>query len=279
MKLNESKWVLAGLALFGLVAGYFFVRSAGSYQMGDTYLHYAVARWSWHHPCLLLDHWGKPVFTALYALPALGGYTTAKIFSLLIGLVTGWLTYKVACDMGIRMAFTAPMLLLGSPLYFIHLNSTMTETTFALFMIIGVLLVGKQRFVAAALVFSLLPFVRSEGFVLLPFMSIWFLYRRKWLAFFLLGSGFVGFSMLGALFCHHNIFWVFAKNPYAWVSTYGSGQLFHFVLSNKIVWGILFSILLALALALYVLSLVRKDTRASQGFYTWMVVVPALVFL
>jgi hypothetical protein len=279
VKLKESSWVLVGLSIFGLVAGYFFVRSSGSYQMGDTYLHYAIARWAWNHPCLLLDHWGKPVFTALYALPALGGYTTAKVFTLVIGLITGWVTFKVARDMGIGMPFTAPMLLLGSPLYFIHLNSTMTETTFALFIILGVMLVGRQRFVAAALVLSLLPFVRSEGFVLLPFMSVWLLYRRQWLAFLLLGSGFVCFSLLGALFCHHNILWVFAKNPYAWVSTYGSGPLLHFVLSNKIVWGILFSILLLLALALYVFSLIRKNTRSAQGFYTWMVVAPALVFL
>lgn len=278
MKHRDARGVSAALLLFGIVAGYVFQRSAGTFQMGDTYLHFAIARWAWKHPALFLDHWGKPVFTALYALPSLGGYAAAKLFTLVTGVVTAWFTYRVALRLDMPMAWSAPFMLLGSPIYFIHLNSTMTETTFSMVLVLGLYLSLTNRLKAGALVFSLLPFVRTEGFVLLPLLSLWFVSRRNWPAVLLLGSGFVFFSLLGWLFHYHDPLWVFRHNPYHWHSEYGSGSLTHFLQSNKLIWGNVFSFLLLFSLVYYA----TRYRRPAENFLlpeVLLVVMPALVYL
>ena len=61
---------LVPFALLGAVLVHLF---PDSYQ-ADAGYHFLFARGSLEHPRLLVDVWGRPLFTALYAIPAQAGY-------------------------------------------------------------------------------------------------------------------------------------------------------------------------------------------------------------
>jgi Gpi18-like mannosyltransferase len=280
MKLNkESYWAIAITSVVAIVLIILVYFSSGSYQGGDTYQHFLIAKYSFVHPTLLLHHWGKPFFTLLYALPAMAGYAAAKLFTCLIGIAGAYISYLVARTLQQSAPIVVLFMVLFAPMYFIHLNSVMTEVLFSTWLILGIYLLLKHKWMAAALLLSLLPFIRTEGFVLIPFISIWMMMHKKWKPFFLLASGTVVYSLIGWVFHYHDVLWIFHQNPYAVQSPYGSGHWLHFVYSNKVIWGLPLFIAMCVGLLCLCWSclVVRKEAFAKQ--YLILIVIPFFVFL
>jgi ABC-type cobalt transport system substrate-binding protein len=94
-------------AVTGLLFTIFLVIAAhteGSYGGADSFQHYLISRYSWKHPHLLLDHWGKPLFTLLSSLFSQFGFYGIQCFNILIGMITAWLTYKVLEHLNVKLA-------------------------------------------------------------------------------------------------------------------------------------------------------------------------------
>ncbi len=280
MKLSkESYWAIAITSVVAIVLIILVYFSSGSYQGGDTYQHFLIAKYSFVHSELLLHHWGKPFFTLLYALPALAGYSVAKVFTCAIGIVGAYITFLVARLLKQAASILVVFMVLFAPMYFIHLNSVMTEVLFSTWLILGIYLLLKNKLIVAALLLSLLPFIRTEGFILLPFISVWMLMHKKWIPFFLLASGTIIYSLFGWVFQYHDVLWIFHQNPYAVQSPYGSGSWMHFIFSNKVIWGVpLFIAMCAGLLFLCWSSLVVKTEQFAKQ-YLVLIVIPFFVFL
>ena len=214
MQVKQDHIVLVLLALaFGGLA-WLVVISTGTEGGEDSFMHYLFARYVPQHPANLLDHWGKPLHTLLLTPFAQFGFTGAKIYSALAACITAWFTYKTAQKLGLATAMAAIVLLLFSPLYFLCINSALTEITFALVLSAGIYLIVSDKYYIAAVVLSLLPFARTEGFILMPFIGIYYLLRKKYYPFLFLGLGVVGYSLIG-YFHFEDILWVFSQNPYS----------------------------------------------------------------
>jgi hypothetical protein len=252
--------------------------SNGAYQSGDTFQHYLISRYAFNHPHLFLDHWGKPVFTLVYAIPSQLGYTAAKIFTVLLGLTAAWITYRIARNLHFVKPGISMILVLFAPMFFVHLNSCMTEILFAFWISLSIWFWLNGKWMAGAIWLSFLPFVRTEGFILIPVMAIWPLINRKWLVLVLLSTGTVMYSLIGGMFCHHDFLWIFNKNPYALNNVlYGSGEWLHFIKANKVIWGIPFSLALAFGLA-YLIYKATTEFKKERAFLL-LVVLPFIVFL
>ena len=92
------------LLLTGLLAvALFLLRlvSDGVREMGDGIQHYMMARFCWRHPELILDLWGKPLFTLLASPFAQFGYKGMSAFNALLAFTTARLA-----DRGLRSAGT-----------------------------------------------------------------------------------------------------------------------------------------------------------------------------
>ncbi|MFN7690454.1 MAG: hypothetical protein ACK5QU_05180, partial [Bacteroidota bacterium] len=94
---NKSNSVLnfnSNNLLYTVAAGCFFVMlclilmSQGTYDPGDGVQHYLIAKYALHHPHLLLDHWGKPIYTLLCMPFAQFGFIGSNIFHLLCNTFT-----------------------------------------------------------------------------------------------------------------------------------------------------------------------------------------------
>ncbi len=216
------------LFLYLLVAILTIVFFNGTGDAGDSIMHYLFAKYAPLHPGLFFDHFAKPFFVLITSPFAQFGFTGIKIFNAITTFITIYLTYIIAVELNMKNAIVAAIIIMFAPLYYILTFSGLTEPLFALFIAASLLLSIKEKQTAACLLVSFLPFVRSEGLIIIGVFAIYFLYKKRWSLVPLLLFGSLVYSIAG-YFVHHDFLWVFTKIPYAKLSSnYGSGKLLHF---------------------------------------------------
>ncbi len=254
-----------------------------SYQQDGGH-HFLFARYAWAHPEFFVGVWNRPLFTFLYAFPALLGYPAAKIFTVVIALVTAWQTYRLAEQLKLERAWFAIALLFLEPSYFLLSSETMTEPLFALLFVVGVRLHLAGRVGAGMVVASLLPLTRPEGFFLIPLWVVWVLAasrdtRARWqrmpgltrLATGLVAWWIAAFIITGdPFFIRHN--W-----PTGWTAadrTYGTGPIWIYIARLPEMAGPLLAFVFLFGL---ITSLrLRRLTLLTSAFLTLFVVHSAI---
>jgi len=217
------------LFFYVIICAFTILLFDGTGDSGDSITHYLFARYAPAHPALYFDHWAKPLFVLLASPFAQFGFMGIKVFNAFISLLVIFFTYKASLSLGIKNAFLAPVLLVFSPLFYILTFSGLTEPLFALLTILGIFFCSRQKYIAAAVIISFLPYVRSEGLIIIGVFVLYFLYRRSWKIIPCLFAGSVFYGVAGS-FVHRDLLWVFTKIPYAKLSSvYGHGRLLHFV--------------------------------------------------
>lgn len=236
---------------------------------GDSIQHYLIARFAPQHPELYFNHWGKPVFTLLASPFAQFGFVGIKIFNALVSLGSLLLTCRVAKQLKLTTSFVAPVILVTSSLFLVLTYSGLTELLFALFLIGSVSLLLEKRLVLGVILISFLPFIRSEGLIILPVIAIYLLSIRQWRFFPLLLVGHVAYSIAG-YFVYDDILWVITKIPYATLEGKygGSNNLFHFIEQLQYVVGLPVYILFWLGILNSTLQLVTKKLT-----FNWLLLI------
>ena len=186
-------------SLLGALAVVLRLRSTGLIEAGDGVQHYQIARGALHHPILLLDHWGKPLFTVLAMPFAQLGACGITLFNALCFVLTCRLADDLLKQHGIffRWAF-APVLLLA-PAYGSMVLAGMTEVLFALMAVAVLWAFATDRARTALVIASFMPYARPEAIAVLPFVAVWTLWTGRWrsLPYLLLGSAL--YALIGIL--------------------------------------------------------------------------------
>jgi len=174
LKKNDLRNAAIALALMALLGIALIVAFPGSPEQ-DTDYHFLEARTAWSNPWLFVDVWGRPLYVTFYALPALLGFTAARVFAVGSGVAIAWQTWRLACDLGLERAWLVIPLLLGQPVFFELFPDLLTEPLFALVFVVALRwhLRGWTR--AGMLAASLLPLARPEGFFLCLLWGMWVL--------------------------------------------------------------------------------------------------------
>jgi hypothetical protein len=222
---HTAKWLLAVLLALSVGLACF---THGTYDSGDSLQHYLFARYAFQHPLNFLDSWAKPLFTLLIAGPAQAGLVGVKLFQCAVVAGSAWCAYLIARDLRLPAAALAVLFTYAAPDYFRIQFSGLTEPLFGLVLVGAVALAFRNRLGWSAALISWLPFVRSEGFILLGIWVVYLVLKRQWHCLPLLGLGYLVFSAVGALALGEPG-WVFGRNPYATVSVYGHGSWGHFI--------------------------------------------------
>lgn len=246
---SEKKTSIFLLIFFALVFFIISYFSIASYDAGDGIRHYLVSRYSWKHPDLLLYSWGKPFFTIISSPFSQFGLLGINIFNILCGIGSAFFAFKIAKKLNLNYPLLAIPFLLFTPCYFPTINSGLTEPFFGFILISSIYLMFVDRYLLACILVSFLPFVRTEGNLILPLFFIVLIYRRKFLYSPLLAFGTFIYSVIGLLY-FNDFFWVINQNPYNGDNKlfYGSGELLHFVTNYKIIWGSILGMLFVLGL-------------------------------
>ncbi len=231
------------------IAGVFYVLlvlfANGVNGGADTFTHYQMSRYSWIHHDLLLNQWGKPVFTVLFSPAAQIGLQAVIWTNLALIFFEAFLVFKIANQLDLKRSWLAPLLFFSCPVVFDNAVSSLTEIICALFLILFIHWSLRGKFFLGALVLSFMPFARSEGFVILGVAVLFFFFTRRWKFIPLL---FIGSFVMNAVgFWYTGIpLWIFDSNPYVntEITSYGSGSFFHFFIWAIPVFGLGFLFLL-----------------------------------
>ena len=178
--LPDLPWALAFTFLGLLVSVWMALHSDGTYH-DDDLTHMQIARAAWTYPAYLLDEWGRPGFTVLYAPAARLGWLATRVCSGLLTALTAWLAYLIAVRLRVRLAAVVPALLWLAPLTFTLSYTTLTETPLALYFTLAGWLFLRGNHASSAAVISLAAVTRHEAglFVLLWLVAL-LRRRRPW---------------------------------------------------------------------------------------------------
>ncbi len=224
-------WV--AVAIFSALSLTLAVKST-AFLEGDACTHYIYARAAFSEPYYLVNVWGRPFATALYALPAhFGARLAVRVTSLIVALIIAVIAQSIARRQGWRWPVLALIFTLAQPLVFLHSFSELTELPFALLMALGFWAYQRRQFWLMAVVVGMTPLSRPEGFAFVALAFVALLTHRRWFATILLvlpviAWDYTGWRMYGEPGPHwwH---WLAANWPYEKHSLYTPGSLFYFV--------------------------------------------------
>ncbi|MFY8020324.1 MAG: hypothetical protein ACOVP1_03970 [Bacteroidia bacterium] len=244
-ELFPSKYFYPALFFIQLFFLLLALNTDGIGQGGDSVFHFLMAKYSWIHPHLFFNHWGKPFFTIPASIFAQFGMNWMKVFNTLhtfIGILFG---YKLALHFQIKNAGLILFFVLLAPLSISVNFSGLTEPMFASVLLSSLYFIAVSKENKGAILVSFLPFVRSEGLIILVALAIFFLLKKNWKAMFLLVSGHLIMSLSG-MWIHQDILWVFTKIPYAHLNpVYGKGTWDHFLIQmNFMIGPVLYGLLI-----------------------------------
>lgn len=211
--------------------GYFIniYLSTGIYDLSDGLAHFAIARYAPKHPELFLDHWGKPIFTLLASPFTHFGIKGVMVMNTLLFIFTARFTSLTASKLGLRQTWAVPLLIALAPAYFYTTMGGLTEVLFAFVLSAGLYFFAAERYWAAALFITFLPFVRNEAYAIWPLFLIALLWRKQWLAAVLLFLGPLAYGIAGH-FLLGNFWWFITDNPNSGAKDlYGHGVWSHFI--------------------------------------------------
>jgi len=270
------------LPIWPLLALFIALWAAAAYTSNgflenDAWTHYFYARFAPAKPAFLLDVWGRPICTGLYALAApWAGMNGCRAISLVLVIVCMSLTMRTARALKIDDRIAA-MFLLGQPVLFLHSLSVMTELPFAVLLIAAFLAyLNKRWWILAALV-GLLPLARPEGFgfVLLGFLALVGHRRFKTLPLLILpliAWTWAGWWMWGASPDRSAWWWLIDHWPYSASSTYGRGFILQFV--------VLLPVLVGGAMPFIIFSLFKaKDENGNDPLSSFLLQPASLLLL
>jgi hypothetical protein len=215
----------------------------GTGDSGDSVMHYLFAKHSFQHHELFFDHWAKPLFVLLASPFAQFSMLGMKLFNACVMLVCSAFTFKTIEKLRIENPGMGAIILICTPLTFVLTFSGLTEPLFATLLIASLYLFVSDRLLIGCITASLLPFVRSEGLIILGVIFIYLLARRELKRIPWLATGSIMYMLAGAI-VKGNLLWVFTEIPYAQLESpyhqlYSEkGRIFHFIIQMNYVVGV-----------------------------------------
>lgn len=223
--------ILAGTAVLWAFLGFL---SPGGYGGEDHFAHYLVSRYSFQHPVLFLNQWGKPLFTLLSSPFSQFGIAGTALFNILVAIATVFFTVKTASILDAPFPHFAAYFVIFAPQFFVLAFSSMTEPLFACVLAAALFTWFSGRHALSCAIVSFLPFARQEGYIFLGIWATMSVIQRRWHLLVYLAIGPTAFAALGAV-VHGDLAWIarafpYRATPYRATATdiYGSGELWHY---------------------------------------------------
>ncbi len=254
--------------------------STGIPESGDGVMHHLIAKHAWQHPHLLLDHWGKPLFTTLSSGFAQLGLWGMTLFNALCFVATCWAADVMLKDRSPFGRWLFAPLLMCMPAYGAMVFAGLTEVLFGGLAMLAVCALWTKRYTLAMAVASFLPFARPEYVAVWPFLVAWVCWRRQWKALPWILMGHVCYAIAGT-FVFGDPLWAFTRDPYTGAAAvYGQGPLLHFTDRIQHIYGAPFMWALAVALVLGAIAALKPgEGRRSVVFFAVTALLPAFAII
>jgi hypothetical protein len=250
----------------------------------DNIWHYYFSKYALTYPDFFLHHWGKPIFIILSTWFAQFGFYGMKVFNIICAITTAIYIYKILVHLNIYSAWASVVVIFFTPLYFIVVQSALTEPLFALILTCCIYYYLTDKDITASIILSFILFSRSEGMFILACFAVYLIIIKKWKVLPFLFLGFIIYSFVG-YFMGHDFFWYFTENPYSLNSPYGHGHYTDILKRYNDIWGLPFLITLCVStVTLFYYFLKEKQylfwkSQNETSKIMYLVFVPSSVFL
>lgn len=248
----------------------------------DNYWHYYFSRYAFQKPEFFLHHWGKPLFIALSVCFSQFGFFGTTFFNLLCGILCSWIVYKFCKQLGYKAPYIGIVFTVFTPVYFLVIQSAMTEPLFSLVFIYASYLIFTEKYIAGAIVASFLMYARTEGVFFIIIYGVFYLIIKRWKYLPFFSVGFLLYSLIGYL-SGHDFFWFFTENPYKENSPYGHGDWDHFFKLYQQILGTPLTILFLVGIIFIVWDFIKKprlilESASNTNKILWLILIPSLFF-
>jgi hypothetical protein len=227
--LNSKKIFYTSICIIAAMLLLVALNMEGTGGGGDSTFHYQYSKYALQHPENFFDHWAKPIYTMLAFPFTFLGFKGIMIFNILMSLIASVFTYKTLQIFNTKNSQWIAIILYSITLYVTVTLSGLTEPLSAAMLMLSIYLIVKNKNILGVSIISFIPFVRSEGLIILGVFFIYLLLSKKIKFIPFLVIGHVMMSVIGS-FYYNDLLWVFNKIPYAHLgSVYGKGTWFHFI--------------------------------------------------
>ncbi len=233
-------WLVAAFVCFIGVSIWGAVCSAGFLE-ADGCTHYMYARFAVDRHYLLIDVWGRPLVTAINALPAhFFGRLGVRFTSLAMALVCAIATYRIAVNQKYRLPVAAVIFLFAQPLFFLHSFAELTELPFAMVIVLAFWAYQRREFFVMTVLVAISPVGRPEGFGFVLLAAFALICHRRWWWLLILPVPLMIWSWAGYINARpvgpngiaiemHWWQWLIKNWPYEAQSNYGRGPIWWYV--------------------------------------------------
>jgi len=272
------------IIISGSIMTYFSIYNEIAEGGLDNYWHYFFSKYAPQYPDFFLHHWGKPVFILLSTSFAQFGFIGIKVFNILCGLIATIYCYKILILLKIPFKWTILPLLIFSPLYFIVLQSALTEPLFSLILIATIYFYFTEKFFLGSILISFILFSRSEGTFIIPCFLVYLMIIKQWKYIPLLFTGFIVYGIVGKLM-GHDFLWFFTENPYQLKSPYGHGHFMDILARYDAIWGLPFLIVLCVSVSIMIFLFIKHKQFLfwkpinETGKIFFLVFTPSFIYL
>ncbi len=249
---------LAVIALILLIVCFYFDGTGGG---GDSVYHFQYARFAGQHPENFFNHWAKPMYTIFASPFAQFGFIGIKVFNVLMSLISVYFTFKILEYFKTTNAHFIGIILFSITLFVNVTISGLTEPFSAALLMVSLYFLVKNKTILGLFIISFLPFIRSEGLIILGVIFVYLIISKKlkWSPWLI--SGHVVMSVIGS-FYYHDLLWVFNKIPYAHVSSvYGIGTWSHFIIQLYFQIGLIEYVLFIIGSIAMLIGLIKLKSK------------------
>jgi glycosyltransferase involved in cell wall biosynthesis len=269
---NTPAYLLIGIFFVAMLLLAFLAK--GTADEGDSVMHYLYARHAFQYPEHFFYHWAKPLYVLIAAPFAQAGFMGVKLMNILASTLALWLAWKTALHLQIRNAWFTILAMMLSPMLAIITLSGLTEPLFALVLIAGIYALMLKRHITGTLLLSFIPFIRSEGLIILCVVFLYFIVKKLYRYIPLLAAGHLVYAVAGYPI-HKDFLWIFNKMSYATLSSaYGKGEWLHFVKHLPDVIALPLTVMLVLGLlvglGLFLRKYLTREAMVSEA-EIWLV--------
>ncbi|WP_129589809.1 hypothetical protein [Rubritalea profundi] len=170
---RQERWLMWSSILVGLAWILYRLLASTGWILDDEISHYLFSKSVWENSDQIFNHWTRPGRNLLHCLAAPFGFTATRIFTLVLAMLSVWVTFKVGRILKVNLLWTVPLMLIFQS-WFPELSyPVLTQTPFMLFWILGVWLALTKRWHLAGFCFGYLSLIRHEGILLTAAWGIW----------------------------------------------------------------------------------------------------------
>jgi hypothetical protein len=278
MKISESRIVAGLFVLVGIILClYAFNLPSYSLELGDSINHYLYAKYAFVHPENFLDLWAKPLFVILSSPFATISMVAVYVFNIACTLTTCFALYKCAKILEIEEAWAILPLTVFTPVYFALIPTALTEVLCSMFLAFLVWALLSKKYHLAAILASILPFARQEGYLVLPIMIVLLTALKQYKSIPFLITGILVYCIATYIMLGDAL-WFIHHHPYnPGKSVYGSGSLLHFINEKERIFGNYYFFLGVASLGIYCfvngLKIIKKKADFDKNVIVFLLLI------